>query len=374
VKKRHWIIVTAIIIATTWLTVASGCATSPYPISGEMYLVAATQVAQATQVVIDATADAVQATADAKAAIAQATSDAREEWEFQQRQTTVASTAMAEAAHATSTAMAEIAQATGTAQAHATATAIAGVQATETAWARATSTAQAEHAATQTAAPILTQTAREDAVRRAEDAARLERLKWERRLAPLTYVAELLFWGLLVAIGLVTLIWGIPRLFNVLAVRCAAWNTGSADKPMFFFAVFRGFLDPWLKPLDVGAYDPDRDKGPGQIIDVSAPGMLPGDDPATTARDQAIDLVTRPVEARHRHALGPRQRYALPRGYAHPRQLTHRWMMGTSRIPGIRSIRTLRHLRQAEGLLPPALLTSLETDWEDGDEGSVAGP
>lgn len=124
---------------------------------------------------------------------------------------------------------------------------------------------------------------------------------------------------------------------------------------------FRGDAHPFFVPTRDGyvLVDLDRQPGPAMIIrpdgTVEAPQLRSAaQEERTTARDQVVDLTTRP-----RLGAGARgQQPALP--LAPP----------PSPMQGIRRVAVLRRLDQAAtaGVLPPTLVATLEEDWR-GDDG-----
>ncbi len=119
-----------------------------------------------------------------------------------------------------------------------------------------------------------------------------------------------------------------------------------------------GDAEPMAVPVDGGGYtfiDLDRQPGPAlQVLpdgQVTAPLLRsPGQEERTTARDQAVDGATRP-------RLGGGRKTEAPQLPAPPE----------APAPGLRSVRILRRLDQAEraGFLPPPLVAALAADWEE---------
>jgi hypothetical protein len=353
---RKWILpITLIIVVFSMLVV--GCATpGGYVLpSGETFLTQAAENIVAATVVARQTAEAVQSTAQVQAERQQATVEAREQFFFELTQTAIAVQATATAeAHRTATAVA------------ATTTAAARAQATATAEANATSTAVFDVIATQTAAPIETRTAGQLAEEQAERDVRLKRLEWEEKTAALVYVAEIAFWGTLIVICLWTLVWAIPRLYHLLALKLGSRNDGGGDKAVFFVPLMDGLRAAWLDAPRLLAYDHDRDRGPGQVIDGSRTGLLPGGDPSVTFRDQAIDMQTRPVIAAGGHGrLTAASHRGRQRGWPgfEPSRLR-----GPS--PGLVHVVAVGDLREAaeRGVLPPGLADAIEGQWTEVDE------
>ena len=301
-----------VLMAVAGCAAAGGYTSSSGP---EFLTQAAANLAAATSIAKQ-TADAATAVAQQTAEVVQQTRNAQAQWAFEATQTAVAvEAARQESAHATATAetilhatataqvqataAAQAAlQATKVAEAHATGTAQANQQATATAEAHAIQTAQANQQATATASVVETRTAMELAEEEAERAVRMKRLRWQEMTAPLIYLAEMLFWLVLVLIGLWTLVWLIPRLYHLLALKLS--NKGD----IFFVPMLGGREDDdgwsmipslianWMDIPRLLAYTPRRDRGPGQVIDTESadPGLLPGYDPATTGRAQGVEL------------------------------------------------------------------------------------
>jgi hypothetical protein len=300
---RHgsWILSAATTIAIVVLLAASGCGgeyVTPGLQSGDVYLTqAAANLSAATAIARTAEAQE-RITVEAQLAEEKMTADVREQFFFEMTQTAVLVQATeAAATRGTATAVAQI-QATGTAQAIASATTAAQLQATETAEAAATATSAASAQATQTAAPVETRTALQLEKESAETDAELTRLKWKRITAPVVYVAEIVFWGLLIVIGLVALIWAIPRLYHLLSLRVASQGGENGDKAVYVIPMIVGLIGAWLNPPDLVTYDPDRDEGPGLRIEAGGDARrLPGGNPQVAMRDQAVDMVHRSTMA-----------------------------------------------------------------------------
>ncbi len=249
--------------------------------------VRALQTATAVAGQATATAMAWQATATAQAVGATATAQA---WE---------ATATAQAVQATATAHAQAVRATATAQAGwATATADAilwqqAATATRSAWeVQATSTAVA-------AAAIAT-----------AQAAQAEQARLEAERARLVYPVRAYGPWAILAVAVIMLAWGGYLAFPALAARLRAVpRDRRGDAPVFLLPKPGG---------GVVVVDPDRSFGPATVIDgeVTQPALAPPEyQERTTARDQAVDLVTRglPGEKRRRRRtpvglLGPGSR------------------------------------------------------------------
>ena len=271
--------------------------------------------------VVQATAAAVAAQATAQAAAIQATAEARamnatattEAWD---RQTTA--TAQSKADSATATAQVIAWEATSTQRAwegKTTATAEA-VQATEGSH-HATMTRQAER--------------REETMGYARD-----------------YGLPLLL--LSGASGLVV--------FIVYIIR------QQAKRPIVYPRSVLGDAEPMAFPRPEGGYtlvDLDRQPGPVLLVgptgNVDAPQLRdPGQEERTTARDQVLDMSTRPkLGPGHKGGAPPELPLAPP---------------PTPQIPGLRSVRVIRSLPQANraGLIPPPMFEALAADWEETDD------
>jgi len=103
----------------------------------------------------------------------------------------------------------------------------------------------------------------------------------------------------------------------------------------------------------------DLDRQPGPALQLSSGGEVKApllrnasQEERTTARDQAVDAATRPKLGGGREARVPE----LPAPPQAP-------------APGLRSVRVLRRLDQAQraGFLPPPLVESIQTDWEESE-------
>jgi hypothetical protein len=276
-----------------------------------------------------------QARADATAtAAAQAAATAQsyvEETRVAIEGTVVAATLQASSAQGTATAEAQQVQATSTAQAQATGTATA-----------ATATAQVEN-------PIATRTA-------ADTAAYVTTKTWEQRMAPWEFVGKALFWAALGVFFLLACVWVFPRAWLAVQTRFLRFDSGAGDAPQVLLVGSRGWVDAWLGRFMATFYDGDRDRGPGQSIDQDGHAqLLPGSDPKVTERDQVVDALTRPEQARTTQANG-RFRPRDPRWQALP----------TRSAP-----RQYRVLDPQTALPPPvarvmdaAVMETLDRDWE----------
>jgi len=310
----------SLIVALLALMAVAGCATpsqNPSFSSGPEYLTQSAANLAAATAVARQTADAATAIAQQTAKVVRQTEVVREQWAFEATQTAVAvEAARQESAQATATAQAHqyatataqvqataaaqaALQATKVAEAHATSTAQANQQATATAKAHAIQTAQANQQATATASVVETRTAMELAEEEAERAVRMKRLRWQEMTAPLIYVGELFFWLVLVLIGLWTLIWLIPRLYHLLALKLSSKGDiffvpmlGGRENDANGLSMIPSLVADWMDIPRLLAYNPRRDRGPGQVIDTESadPGLLPGYDPATTGRAQGVEL------------------------------------------------------------------------------------
>jgi len=135
-------------------------------------------------------------------------------------------------------------------------------------------------------------------------------------------------------------------------------------RPVPFDRDWRGDARPLLMPTRDGKYvlvDLDRQPGPAMIVHpdgtVGAPQLRsPAQEERTTARDQVVDLSTRPRPG------GP--------GRGNPPSLP---LAPPPSPQGLRRIAILRRLDQATaaGMIPPILAASLEEDWRsDDDDGN----
>jgi len=278
----------------------------------------ATQVAQATAQTV-----AIQATQQAQAIEATATERAYQ----------ATSTAEALSQQATATAEARNVAATTTAQhkadvATATAAAIA-YEATSTrqAWeAKTTATAEYHQATAQAAHATMTRQA-------------------EKREEVLGYGKD----------------YGIPLVLLVIAggigVLVIYGIRQQARRPVVYPRNLLGDAEPMACPVQGGGYTfVDLDRQPGPALQVLPDGTVnapllrsAGQEERTTARDQMLDAVSRP-------RLGGGQKAPAPALPAPPQ----------APAPGLRSVRVLRRLDQAEraGYLPPPLVAALAADWE----------
>jgi len=274
---------------------------TPSPKDGDIYL---------TWAVANMRAQSAQETAEAVGALmtqqARATAAAQEQFFFQVTQTAVAWEMESRRANATATAQAiatataeGYARATATAQAAATATAIGYANATATASSAATATATAEHATATAVAPTV-------AIVQARTGTELRREEWRQRTAPAEHILRVVFWAVLVLVGIVSLLWLIPRAYHALMMRFLALRSGAPDKPLILAPASDGFWTAWVRAPRLAAYDADRAGGPGLVIDLATGDAkeLPGGDPDTTRRDQAVDAVTRPTAAAGRLPSG----------------------------------------------------------------------
>jgi hypothetical protein len=263
---------------------------TPSPEDGDIYL---------TWAAANIRAQHAQETAAALNALvtrqAQQTRTAQEQFFFQVTQTAVAWNMENQRANATATARAIAtatadwhARATATAQAAATATAIGYANATATASSAATATATAEHATATAVAPTV-------AIVQARTETELRREEWRQRTAPAEHILRVVFWAVLVLVGIASLLWLIPRAYHALMMRFLALRSGAPDKPLILAPASDGFWTAWVRPPRLTAYDADRAGGPGLFIDLATGEAkeLPGGDPDTTRRDQGIDAGAR---------------------------------------------------------------------------------
>jgi hypothetical protein len=257
---------------------------------------------QAQEVAIAATREAVQLTAQAAAIQATGTAEARH-WEATQ-------TAEALAREATATAQYKADVATATAQSKAD---------------RATATAESAQATAGAYHATMTREA-------------------EKREIVLGYGRD----------------YGIPVVLLVVGVALAGlvWYGIQEYKkrPVVYPRNLLGDAEPMAVPVDGGGYNfVDLDRQPGPVLKVLPSGEVEAlqlrstaQEERTTARDQFVDAATRPKLGGHR---GTQPALPAPEAPA----------------PGLRSVRVLRRLDQAgrAGFLPPALVESLQADWED---------
>jgi hypothetical protein len=128
-------------------------------------------------------------------------------------------------------------------------------------------------------------------------------------------------------------------------------------RPVVYPRNLLGDAEPMAVPVEGGGYNfVDLDRQPGPVLKVLPSGEVEApqlrstaQEERTTARDQAVDAATRPKLGGGNRGVQP----ALPAPEAP--------------APGLRSVRVLRRLDQAgrAGFLPPALVESLQADWED---------
>jgi hypothetical protein len=275
---------------------------------------------------------------------------------------TLSAQATRQAVEALATAQAQASQATATAQSVALTAQSVAIAATGTAEARywqATRTAEAlDREATATAqykadVATATQQAKDDRATATTEAIQATAQAYH---ATMTRQAEkreiVLGYGrdygipvvlLLVGVALAGLVWYGIREYK--------------KRPVVYPRNLLGDAEPMAVPVEGGGYNfVDLDRQPGPVLkvlpngEVSAPLVRSaGQEERTTARDQAVDAATRP-----RLGAGNRgMQAALPAPQAP--------------APGLRSVRVLRRLDQAgrAGFLPPALVESLQADWED---------
>lgn len=282
------------------------------------------------------------------------TEDARRQWEWEQTQTAVAKTQVAEDERATQEAL----EATRTLHAQRTATAAAEVSASQTAQAVISQTAIAY--AIQTAEAMPTRTAEALALQEqiAKSDARVKTAESEQDSAALRHWGNVVLVFLLCALLFVFLLWVSPQAWHSLQVRIASYKHGAGDKPTHFVPSYaqtlpdgrtnpiRALLAPWAGVQTVTTYDQDRDAGPGQRIDLVEGTSTPltGADPTTTALDQATDMLTRPVLAG-----GPR----VPR----------RVLKQVAQIPKFRILPPGR--KPPQGFILPETEQVLDAEWEE---------
>lgn len=251
------------------LLVAS-CATTPTaipsPEDGDVYLTWAAANLRAQSAQETAQAAALRVTQQA-----QLTAQARNEYWFRVTQTAVAWTQEAQRAQATAVA------------------ATASARATETAIWYARETAVAAQTATAVAPTIaLTQKQLETD---------LEREEWRQATVPIEHILRLIFWLALIALAVATLVWAIPKAYYAVMFLILRSRSGAPDKAVAYILAAPGFFGGWANPPRLTAYDPDRDEGPGQVVDPATgeARRLPGGSPETARQDQVVDALTRPA-------------------------------------------------------------------------------
>jgi hypothetical protein len=134
-----------------------------------------------------------------------------------------------------------------------------------------------------------------------------------------------------------------------------------AKRPIVYKRSLLGDAQPMAIPREGGGYtfvDLDRQPGPALQIgpggEVNAPLLRSaGQEERTTARDQAVDGMTRPKIGGGGQSQAPN----LPAPPVAP-------------APGLRSVRVFRRLDQVGrvGLLPPSLVAAIEADWQEQEE------
>ena len=158
--------------------------------------------------------------------------------------------------------------------------------------------------------------------------------------------------------------YGVPLLLLLVAGGIAALVVYAVreyrKRPVIYPRNFLGDAEPMAFRDTGGGYTlVDLDRQPGPVLQVLPDGRVnapqlrsAGQEERTTARDQAVDAATRP-------RLGGGHRSQTPALPAPPE----------APAPGLRSVRVLRRLDQAErvGLLPPPLVEALAADWEEGE-------
>ena len=276
-------------VIVTMLLAISCAAPTPVP-EGDIYLTwaAANLRAQSAQ----ETAQAITLRVTQQARLTQ---QAREAYWFGVTQTAVAWNQEAQRAGATATAAAQ-ATATAIGYAHETATAVARATATAEHYARETATASAR--ATAVAPTVaLAQERLETEIKREE---------WRQATIPIEHILQLLFWVGLIALAIATLVWAIPRAWHTLMLLILRARAGSPDKAVAYILTSAGFLNAWLHAPKLTTYDPDRDEGPGLVVDLETGEAcrLPGGSPDTARQDQVVDALTRPAAASGRVPLG----------------------------------------------------------------------
>jgi chemotaxis protein histidine kinase CheA len=267
--------------------------------------------------------------------VAQATAQAIAIAETAQAQA-LAATAMQRSWEATATTEAWNRQATATAQykadvATATAEAVSFAQtATRAAWEeRSTATAEIHTATAQAYHTTMTRQA-------------------ERREETLGYARD----------------YGLPVLLlifaGLLGGLCVYGFKQWQKRPIVYSRSVLGDAEPMAVRRPDGGYTLiDLDRQPGHVTQLLGTGEVQvpqfraaAQEERTTARDQAVDAVTRP-------RLGAGQSRTEAPVLPEP--------PGAAPVPGLRSVRTLRRIDQAgvAGFLPPALIESIEHDWQE---------
>lgn len=285
------------------LLVAS-CATPtpvPSPEDGDVYLTWAAANLRAQSAQETAQAAALRVTQQA-----QLTAQARNEYWFRVTQTAVAWTQEAQRAQATATAAA---QATATAIGYAQATATAQAQATAvaaTASARATETAIWYARETAVAAQTATAVAPTIAIVQKQLETDLKREEWRQATVPIEHILRLVFWLALIALAIATLVWAIPKAYYAVMFLILRSRSGVPDKAVAYILAAPGFFGGWANPPRLATYDPDRDEGPGQVIDpvTGEARRLPGGNPEVTVNDQRVDALTRTAAVSGGHPAG----------------------------------------------------------------------
>lgn len=161
--------------------------------------------------------------------------------------------------------------------------------------------------------------------------------------------------------------YGIPLVLLALAggiiaaiIIGARWI---AKRPVVYPRNLLGDADPLAFPQNDGGYALlDIDRQPGPVIRVSPDGKVEapllrnaGQEERTTARDQAVDGMSRP-------------RFGGASNKSDTQTMLPMSPPPTPQIPGLRSIRVLRRGDQAvrAGALPPAQWEAIQADWEAG--------
>lgn len=378
-KTRRSVIVIAVILVGVVLTGCEQYATYT-PNAGDLTALAEQyhgddkEMIQETAVARYLTAEAARAAQEqAQAAIVQleATRQAAEDQEHRQylamtaeaqaTRDTLSARATQQAINALVTQQAQAVQATATAQAVQATVQAEAIRATQTVEARnwaATSTAEAlAREATATAqyradVAMATQQARNDRATATHEAIQSTALAYQ---ATATRAAEQR-----------EIVLGYGRDYGIPIVLFAAliglgWLIYYSlqeykKKPVIYSRNFLGDAEPLGIPVDGGGHVfVDLDRQPGAALKVLPSGEVTapvlrgtGQEERTTARDQAVDAMTR-LGAGHRGAS-----VVLPAPPQAP-------------APGLRSVRILRRLDQAgaAGFLPLPLIESLAADWEE---------
>lgn len=215
----------------------------------------------------------------------------------------------------------------------------------------ATAQARADMATAQAEAAAYRQTATAEVVHATEyshqaTATRAAAIREERLGAARDYGLPILLLGLIGCI-IGVIVWGIRQ-----------WS----KRPIVYERSLLGDAQPMAVPQTGGGFAfVDMDRQPGPVIKVLPTGQVdaprlrsPGQEERTTARDQAVDVSTRP-----RLGDGHGSQPALP--MPEPPQ---------AKPEGLAGVRVLRRLDQAAtaGLLPPGQVEAIEAVWQESED------